>query len=63
MFMAQEVCSGAKWRTDDVLLYGVGIQEGEIPGPGTVPLLTLDISTSCLLGVVDLAQDGGMGEQ
>lgn len=40
----------------------VGIQQREVPGPGTAPLLAPNTTMSCLLGVVDMAQDGGMGE-
>lgn len=62
MCMAREVSSGAKWRPDDALLCRVGIQQREVPGPGTAPLLTPGIPMSCVLGVVDVTQDGRMGE-
>lgn len=51
--------SGARGRTDDVLLCQRGLQQRDVAGLDASPLLTPGIFTSCLLGRTDMAQDGG----
>lgn len=62
MCTAQEIGSRIRWHADHVLLCRMGIQQREVPGLDISPFLTPDIFISCLPGMVDMAQDGAMGE-